>query len=1576
MNQYRFSQSPVPVKKVTCVQFGPINPDELRKYSVVHVNTDQIWEKGNPVEGGLSDLRLGTVDRDRRCATDSSNDTDCPGYFGHVELAKPMYHCGFIKAVVAVLRCISYDTSAILLDPTSDKFKAGLRIKNPEHRLKYFTKCCAGMRMNPATKSPQPQYRLEGMKITAEFPLQKDAEEMEGFTEGRQDLPADKAYEILRRMTDEDIQTLGFDAVYSRPEWFIITVLPISPPPVRPDVMMDSSARSQDDITHKLSEIIRTNADLRRQEQNGAPQHIVQEIGQLLQFHITTMMNNTIPGMPISSQRSGRPIKSISQRLKGKEGRIRGNLMGKRVDFSARTVIGGDPNIELDELGVPWSIALNLTYPEIVTPFNYDKLQKLVDNGPHPPPGETGAKFIIRDDGTRRDLEYLTNSADRVLQIGYTVERHLQTGDLVLFNRQPSLHKMSMMCHKVRILPYSTFRLNLSVTSPYNADFDGDEMNMHVPQTPETKAEFQEIMAVARNVVSPQSNKPVMGIVQDTLLGLRLMTKRDSMLTKELMMNVMMWVDDWDGTIPQPAILKPKPLWTGKQVINMFLPNVNLRKKAAWDADPADESEDISTGDTKVLIQGGELIYGTLCKKTVGSGAGSLIHVAWIEHGPAACCKMVGLIQRTTNYWLLQHGFSIGIGDTVADDKTMAVINDTISRAKEEVKILINKFQSDQLEPQPGHTMMESFENQVNQVLNKARDDAGKIAQKTLKEDNNVKRMVTAGSKGSFINISQMIACVGQQNVEGKRIPYGFMRRTLPHFTADDYGPESRGFVENSYLRGLTPQEFFFHAMGGREGLIDTAVKTASTGYIQRRLVKAMEDVIIKYDGTVRNSCGDVIQFLYGEDGMDGQGIEDQKLAALKLNDKDLNEKYGYNLDAPRWGPDWLDPDTLNTLRTNIEARQAIDAEFDALKDDLRVMRTELIPSGETTVYLAVNLTRLIWNAQMIFGTWKKRDACSGLDPLYVARRVQELTQKLVVVSGDHPLSVEAQRNATLMFFHMLRSTLHSKRVLREFRLTQEAFDWVLGMVETKFMQTLAYPGEVIGTLAAQSIGQPATQMTLNTFHLAGVSGQTLGVPRLTELINVAKNIKTPSLTIYIAEHADDNIHAKSVQSALEYTTLATVTASTEIFYDPDPTDTVIEEDREFVQSYFEMPDEEQDTTRMSPWLLRIELDREMMVDKKLAMADVAEKINSEFEDDLTCIFNDDNAEKLILRIRVMDSDPGAGAKGGGDAGDDAPPEEDEDVFLRQIEANMLTQLQLKGVKGIVRVFIRGTKRTVGSESGYKQEEEWVLDTEGINLQGVLCHPDVDFTRTVSNHPVETIDVLGIEATRNQLIREIRRVIEFDGSYVNYRHLAILCDIMTYRGHLMAITRHGINRNDTGPLMRCSFEESVDILFRAAIYGEKDWVAGVSENIMLGQLAPVGTGAFSLMLNEDMLHDAIEWQYGAALDGAEFPGAMTPGRMTPMHSPHMTPSHGRSIGSMMSPSVMSPFHGGQSFSPMVGGAFSPMVGGMSPAASPAYSPTSPAYSPTSPAYSPTSPAYSPTSPAYSPTSPAYSPTSP
>ncbi|KAJ2911565.1 hypothetical protein MD484_g8848, partial [Candolleomyces efflorescens] len=1340
----------------------------------------------------------------------------------------------------------------------------------------------------------------------------------------------------------------------------ILTVLPVPPPPVRPSIAVDGGAmRSEDDLTYKLGDIIKASANVRRCEQEGAPAHVISEFEQLLQFHVATYMDNDIAGIPQALQKSGRPVKAIRARLKGKEGRLRGNLMGKRVDFSARTVITGDPNLELDEVGVPRSIAMNLTFPERVTPYNIAYLQELVRNGPTTYPG---ARYVVRDTGERIDLRY-NKRADAFLQYGWIVERHLKDGDFVLFNRQPSLHKMSMMSHRVRLMPYSTFRLNLSVTPPYNADFDGDEMNMHVPQSEETRAELSQIAWVPRQIISPQANKPVMGIVQDTLCGIRKFTLRDTFLDWNAVQNILLWVPEWDGVVPIPAILKPKPLWTGKQILSMVIPKgINIHRSP----DPKSSNPVFDDG---VMIENGELIFGIVEKKTVGASQGGLIHVCFREKGPEVTRSLFTGLQMVVNYWLFHNGFSIGIGDTIADAGTMAYITQTIADSKAKVAKTIDDAYHDRLKTKPGMTLRESFESEVETTLNRARDTSGQYAQKHLKEDNNVKQMVVAGSKGSFINISQMSVCVGQQSVEGKRIPFGFRHRSLPHFTKDDFSPESRGFVENSYLRGLTPQEFFFHAMAGREGLIDTAVKTAETGYIQRRLVKALEDVMVCYDGTVRNSLGDLIQFVYGEDGMDGAFIEKQGIETFGLSTKEFEHKYRVDVMDPSGGfmPGVLQ---VGVDDSSMELQAKLDEEFARLAEDRRLLRHFVFPRQGTTVsfYLPVNLHRIIHNATQIFHIDRRKP--SDLEPAYIIDSVQELGERLTVVRGDDPLSEEAQANATLMFKMHLRAMFASRKVLEQFRLTKEAFEWVLGEVETKFYQSLVHPGEMCGTLAAQSIGEPATQMTLNTFHYAGVSSKnvTLGVPRLKEIINVATNIKTPSLTIHLDKEIGKSVDlAKNVQQELAYTSLRTVTAAVEIWYDPDPQSTIIEEDSLFVESFFAIPDEgiEASLHLQSPWLLRLVLDRSKVLDRKLTMQYVAGRISECFKNDLFVIWSEDNSEKLVIRCRVL---------GGGDNDKDEDGGVEEDTFLRQLENTMLNTVTLRGIKGINRVFLTAVDRVVVDPEGALRslkDDEWILETDGTNLKQVMCVEGVDASRAYSNNCVEVFNVLGIEAARGAIMKEIRNVIEFDGSYVNYRHLALLCDLMTHRGSLMAITRHGINRADTGALMRCSFEETVEILMEAAAVGEKDDCHGIAENVMFGQMAPMGTGAFEVALDIDMLKDAIVDHRlpVQSMLAAQIDGGMTPGQVA------MTP-YDTNSPDWVQDSLFRGDPAAAAFSPLASNGAEDAVnfqyssfaqsphgaGGMSPGG-PGYSPSSPnAYSPTSPSFIPRSPYGAPTSP--------------
>lgn len=570
-----------------------------------------------------------------------------------------------------------------------------------------------------------------------------------------------------------------------------------------------------------------------------------------------------------------------------------------------------------------------------------------------------------------------------------------------------------------------------------------------------------------------------MGIVQDTLCGIRKFTLRDNFLDWAQVQNVLLWVPDWDGVIPTPTILKPKPMWTGKQLLSMCIPRgINIHRKP-------EPFSDNPFNDDGMLIENGDIIFGVVDKKTVGAAQGGLVHVVFREKGPEATRDLLTGIQKVVNYWLFHNGFSIGIGDTIADAKTIAAVSEQIVAAKQQVAKLIDDAHNDRLKPQPGMTIRESFEAGVNLALNQARDKAGQHAQKSLKDDNNVKQMVVAGSKGSFINIAQMSVCVGQQSVEGKRIPFGFRHRTLPHFHKDDFSSEARGFVENSYLRGLTPSEFFFHAMAGREGLIDTAIKTAETGYIQRRLVKALEDVMVCYDGTVRNSLGDIIQFTYGEDGMDGAFIERQSITTFHLSNAAFERMYRVDVTDPKHA---FKPGVLQVGLddSSLELQHLLDEEFAQLVEDRRELREFIFRGNDPQMphYLPVNLRRTIQNAQQIFHIDRRKP--SNLEPAHIIRSARALMDRLVVVRGEDSLSLESQFNATLLFRMHLRATFATRPVLEDYHLDKEAFEWVLGEVETRFNQSIVHPGEMCGTLAAQSIGEPATQMTLSEYTLIG----------------------------------------------------------------------------------------------------------------------------------------------------------------------------------------------------------------------------------------------------------------------------------------------------------------------------------------------------------------------------------------------------------------------------------------------------------------------------------------------------------
>ena len=841
-------------------------------------------------------------------------------------------------------------------------------------------------------------------------------------------------------MTNEDIRRLGFNDQYARPDWMLCTALAVPPLTVRPSVVMDDHQRMEDDLTHQLISIIRSNDRVRDKIDKNDSADMIDKLTALLQYNVATYVDNDIKGMAPTQQRSGRPLRTLKSRFGAKTGRVRGNLMGKRVDFSARSVITPDANIELDELGVPEEIAINLTFPEIVSPYNRERLIGYVRNGPDTHPG---AKSVyIKKDRNTFSLRYM-NPDTLDLKEGDIVHRHLIDGDIVLFNRQPSLHKASMEAHRVKVLPYSTFRLNVSATRPYNADFDGDEMNMHVPQSIAAATELRYLASVLRNIISPRTSSPIIQLFQDTMTGIYRISQPGVKIPEHIAMNML-------SKIRRPFKRKDKE-WTGAEVISAAFPMISFNERG-------------------IVLDKGELIQGVLKK----GATGGLVHVVYNDLGPTAAGALINDIQSIVTQFNLYTGFSVGTSDLIADVKTNDFVKERIAIGRQKVAEILSNVHAGRFTNNSGMTDGEKLEDDVSSamkdVVNKINTEVIESLKKSIGPDgvNRIVQMVDSGSKGSEANITQMVAALGQQLIEGKRVQYTLQDRTLPHFARYDDGVESRGFVEHSFVDGLMPAEFFYHAQAGREGLIDTAVKTSDTGYIQRRLMKTMEDQHVEYDGTVRNVSGSIVQFNYGDDGIDTVCVETQNCSLMFMNDEAVYREYALNVAD-------IQPFVTETLD------EAPDLVEELLADREMLYKSVFRNRKLDTLQAPVNLQRLVSKYSNSYST--KTD----LTPKYVVNALSALMKEF---------------SNNRVFHCLLRFYLAPKKAIMIHRLSQELFDELIRDIHFRYVQSQVHAGEMVGALAAQSIGEPTTQLTLNTFHSAGTAkaNATSGVPRIEEL--------------------------------------------------------------------------------------------------------------------------------------------------------------------------------------------------------------------------------------------------------------------------------------------------------------------------------------------------------------------------------------------------------------------------------------------------------------------------------------------
>lgn len=803
--------------KIVGIQLSMLSPEEIRNNSVVNVTSRDTYVNNKPCVNGLFDVRMGVLENSLICPTDGQNYLNSPGYFGHIELAKPVFFIQHLKEIIKILRCICFKCSKLLINKSQHSH---ILKRSGENRWDYVcgiassVKRC-GEKTDDGCGCKQPtKISLEGMSNIFAI-WEKMGEQKETINIK---LIPELIIKMFKRISDEDVFFMGFNPKWSRPEWMICQVLPVAPQSCRPSVKQDAQQRSEDDLTHIYSNIIKTNNILLEKIGNkDTPANVIEGWTTILQHSIAMIVNNKIKGIAPMAQRSGRPLQCIMGRINSKNGRIRGNLMGKRVDFSARSVITGDPSISIQQLGVPMKIVKNLTKPIVVNDRNRDFLMKLIENGPDQYPG---AKILEKKTGEQISLKYVDRSSI-YLNNGDIVHRHLMDGDPVLFNRQPSLHRLSMLCHIVKVMKVGdTFRMNVANTKGYNADFDGDEMNMFVSQSTIADTELRHLAAVPYQQISPTNNSAIIGIFQDSLLGSYRFTRKDVVFTQRQAMNLLMSFT----RIDLEKLKSAGKRITSFDLISQIMPPLSIKRNTGLFQD----DENPKTSNNVLEIKVGEYLRGQLDKGSLGSTSKGILQRIFNDFGSIKCAEFVDDLQNIVTEYMKTSSFSVGISDLIANKKTNDEIVQIINTQKLGVQNIIDKVHLGIFENNTAYSNMNEFETMVNNTLNKATEESGKIGRKSLNKNNRFMMIVESGSKGSLINISQMLCCLGQQNVDGKRIPYGFDSRTLPHFTKYDDSPEARGFIQNSFISGLTAPELFFHAMAGRIGLIDTAVKSVT----------------------------------------------------------------------------------------------------------------------------------------------------------------------------------------------------------------------------------------------------------------------------------------------------------------------------------------------------------------------------------------------------------------------------------------------------------------------------------------------------------------------------------------------------------------------------------------------------------------------------------------------------------------------------------------------------------------------------------------------------------------------------
>jgi DNA-directed RNA polymerase II subunit RPB1 len=1459
--------------------------EETRKIAVVQVTNPSTYDRGLPKANGVNDPRMGVTDKALQCPTCGMTST-CNNHYGFIELEKPVIRLGHIASTLCILRSVCWACSRPKFSDHPQEGFVDIRAllaktaSGTKDRLRGISEACKNRFKCPWKDCgvPQPVYsRINKVFFGRNFRPKEQSLfscDDERLFASRRLLP-DEIQSIFRHIPNDALILMGYRPEVSHPQNYIFKAQLVPPPSIRPATSASSTEarmRGENDLTVAFQDLVRCNNELSAFIVADDDEKI--QIGwDKLQIFSAAIINqnakklNTYNGTTVVHVRAmgKRKTKVIKDRLTGKKGRLRGNLSGKRVDQAGRTVVGPDASHDIYQLGVPSSIMRTLTFPENVNDRNKAELAESIVHGAG---AHRGALTVRQSGGDTSDEKVLhislldlqgRRALAASLQTGWTVERHLRDGDWVLFNRQPSLHKASIMAFQAYETRSLQFKLPLPCTKPFNADFDGDEMNIHALQDYSAIAEAQEIMSVPHQMVTPQNNSVIIALVQDSIVGAYMMSRKDAFVNREEAMQLAIcihhstkgaqypdmptgatrsFVDDLgDDGFPCPAILKgckngnvTPPMWTGKQILSWALPtDLSLLKPInGGDVKSLDDLWD----DKLVIVRNGEILAGRLCKQTVGNSSGGIVQALWKQNGPWAAAKFVGDAQRILMNWLRHDTVCISIRDclTPSEKKVDSITAEAMGKVDAlgtaDIPAAIRELKQTQL-------------------LQETLRTVGATVLETMDTASGIATVVASGSKGNLMNIAQIAGLVGQQTINGSRIAFRrgpFGPRTLANFAPGDNSPESRGFVASSYMMGLQPSEFFFHQQAGREGVVATAVSTADTGYNQRRMVKNQESEVVGYDLSVRVSSNLIVQQHYGGDDYDGTMVERVKLAALDFADDVAVQKLcGPN--TPQDEIEWISAarKKLISIKSNVYGNES-SKEVCMPCNFLRILTSTKVASTHSG-HLASAQSVLRKLLLVIY-------ECHG------NQRSNTLSTQELIFWEDRDWRIVDDSSLQARLCVTLQCT--TLNLTRE-NLFQSEEDYLIHTFRRLYIRGIVNPGEGVGAVGSSSIGEPSTQMTLNIFHYSGIAEKNVtltGLPRFKQIINAVDNYDTSNMRIHFHSKSlgsSTDVHkynVRALSSRLVRTGLSSIVSTSSVLLcennehqeslhirlDTMTSKTFINLEGNGMTKQIDArissiigEGKKSSSVRLSSFAASFKLDKNAMVSRHLGVDDIGSAMSSLLGNDALVTWSAKWEREWIIMVRPP--------TWGDESFDKVVSEAVHDALLEHVAVNGIESIK-KAVPSLL-------------------DGNWIVETEGSDLLEVAQLSEVDALKTTTNNIQEVARVLGVEAALCLMQSELHRVLSFDGSYVDPRHTWLLADTVARSGSINPLNRHKMEELG-GSLLQCaSFEQTLDVFEHGAAFGKFDTLGGATEKLIVGQPVNVGTGSFAIIENIDISKENI-----------------------------------------------------------------------------------------------------------------------